>query len=155
MRTTVKLDIPARHEALALLGTAVSAFVALVGGDEMLAYGVQLAVHEACANVIDHAYTTPNGAENRVRVRLTGEPGQIMAELADNGRTLQLAQLPGEWEPVNAPAETAYHLRAIAEPGLEQDRGRGLYLMRQLLDEVVYLPGEAQNVWRLTRRWAA
>lgn len=155
MRTTVNLDIPARHDALALLGTAVSAFVALVGGDEMLAYGVQLAVHEACANVIDHAYAAQNGAENRVRVCLTGEPGQVVAELADTGQARQLAQLPGEWEAVNEAAGTAYYLRSIAEPDLEQDRGRGLYLMRQLLDEVVFLPGGAQNIWRLTRRWAA
>jgi serine/threonine-protein kinase RsbW len=153
MRTTVKLDIPARHDALALLGTAVSAFVELLGGDDTLAYGVQLAIHEACANVIDHAYGAQDNGEQRVQIHLIGEPGQIMAELVDNGRPTLPTQLPGVWEQAHAP-DLAYYLRQIPEPGLEQNRGRGLYLMQQLLDEIVYIPGAAQNVWRLTRRWS-
>lgn len=156
MTATVKVDIPAQHPYLAVLGAAVAAFVELLG-DAALAYGIQLAVHEVCANIIDHAYADVAGVSdfNRIIVNLTGETGQVVAEVWDNGRVFdpQALSWSSQWAAISVAEGTAYRLSQVTEPGVDQDRGRGMYLIHQLVDEVVYVSLPDQNKWRLTRKW--
>lgn len=157
--TTMQLDIPADHKFLSVLGTAVSAFVELFA-DSTLAYGVQLAVHEVCANAIDHAYDTALSPttylDNRLHVHLLCTAAEFDVEVMDNGRIFNPQTLPWPlptyWEALDTDNGPAYRLVSVAEPGLDQERGRGMYLVRQLMDEVIYSPQAGQNLWRLVRK---
>lgn len=98
-------------------------FVAQAGYDLGLnkqeIYDLQLAVDEACANVVLHAYGG-RGGEVEITVELTG--GGVRVTIRDWGRA---------FDPQTVPSPDI-------EASLEQRRlgGLGLYLMRQVMDEV-------------------
>jgi serine/threonine-protein kinase RsbW len=55
----VRLEIPAAYNYLNLLGSCVRAFFDIADGKSQgsgVAYNVELAVHEACTNIVEHAY---------------------------------------------------------------------------------------------------
>lgn len=153
---TVQFNIPADHKYLSVLGTAVSAFMEQVG-DSTLAYTVQLAIHEVCANTIDHAYGTPQ-VEQKIQVHLLWDEriAQLIAEISDEGQSFDPLKhhwpLATTWNSIRTANGLAYQLESVEEPGLDQERGRGIFMIRQLMDEVLYLPQAGHNVWRLTRR---
>ena len=99
-------------------------------------YAVQLAVDEACTNVIEHAY----GGECDKSIELYCEvtPEALIIRLHDHGEPFNPLDVP---QPnFEAPIE-------------ERDNGGlGLYLMRQLMDEIrfSFLPGEAVSDNTLT-----
>ena len=150
MDTIIKLDIPADAKYLSVLGAAVSAFAELAG-DSTITYAVQLAVHEICANIIDHAYGAYD-PDNRIDIRLTLNEAQLAAKIVDNGRVFNpQTLLETTWEMQAAENGSSYRLTHINEPRLEQERGRGIYLVYQLMDSVIYTPQNDRNLWQLTR----
>lgn len=88
---------------------------------------IKLAVNEAVANAVEHGSASPS---DEVRLRASAEDGQLVVYVADAGR-----YLPG--------APTA--------PDLEE-RGRGLLVMKLLMDEVDVRPSGRGTVIRLSRR---
>ena len=92
------------------------------GFDERALYEIQLAVDEACANVVDHAY---QGAD----------PGDIEVSccLDDQILTVQVR----DWG-------TGFDLTSVADPDLDaplEERilgGLGLFLVRQVMDDVQF-----------------
>lgn len=92
------------------------------GFDERELYEIQLAVDEACANVVDHAY---QGAD----------PGDIEVSccLDDQILTVQVR----DWG-------TGFDLTSVADPDLAaplEERtlgGLGLFLVRQVMDDVQF-----------------
>lgn len=117
-----KLVFPAQFENL----DKVREFVGQAAHDSGLIgndiYQVQLAVDEACTNIIEHAY----GGESRKRIDCTCriETEKLTVVLEDCGRPFSPAEIPA--------------------PDLDADiehrpaGGLGLYLIRQLMDEVEY-----------------
>lgn len=92
------------------------------GFDERALYEIQLAVDEACANVVDHAY---EGAD----------PGdiEVSCRLDDQILTVQVR----DWG-------TGFDLSGVADPDLDaplEERtlgGLGLFLVRQVMDDVQF-----------------
>ena len=92
------------------------------GFDERALYEIQLAVDEACANVVDHAY---EGAD----------PGdiEVSCRLDDQILTVQVR----DWG-------TGFDLAGVADPDLDaplEERtlgGLGLFLVRQVMDDVQF-----------------
>jgi anti-sigma regulatory factor (Ser/Thr protein kinase) len=101
------LAVPARAESSPVLRTALRDFLEqLTLGRDRIA-DVVLAVGEATSNAIEHAY---RGLDGTVRLRAAEEtPGRLVIEVVDQGR----------W-------------RLDASP----ERGRGLGIMRALVDDV-------------------
>ncbi len=140
------LDLPAGIEYLHLPGACLGALFegneALCGRQD-LAYGLQLAIYEICANIAQHGYgicdenaSDPEVTRIRVVFTVAQEPLRLEIDLYDTGCAFDITQVP---EP------------DLAEP---QARGYGLYLIRQLVDEVVYEAKDAgirENHWRLTK----
>ena len=131
----VKLDVPARHKYLNILGACLSALLERVEGlrdRDTLIYNVELAVHETCSNIVEHAYA---GASGRIAVDITlkQDPRQLVVDVRDTGRPFDLSQ--------------------VKEPAFEQTqtRGYGLFLIRSLVDEVTYRPQAGDNHWRLVK----
>jgi serine/threonine-protein kinase RsbW len=88
---------------------------------------IGLAVAEALANAVKHG--CHNDAGKNVYLRLSTEPSGAIAILVRD---------PGE----------GFDLRTVPDPrvgaGLESDHGRGLHMIRQLMDEVRFERGGAE-----------
>lgn len=132
----IRLDLPATHKYLNLLSACIGEMLSRLDDlseIESTIYNVQLAVHECCANIVDHAYDEVAG-RIIATLTLTDAPRRLVVELHDNGRA---------FEPENVPPPT------LGEP---QIRGYGLFLMKELLDEVDYDAQPGDNRWRLVKQ---
>lgn len=132
----IQLDLPATHKYLNLLSACIGEMLSRLDDAaeiETTIYNVQLAVQECCANIVDHAYDEDHG---RIIATLTlaAAPRRLIVELHDNGHAFEPEQVP---QP------------RLNEP---QVRGYGLFLMKQLLDEVDYQPQPGDNRWRLVKQ---
>ena len=94
--TVVKLDLPASYRYLSVLGECINA---MLGGDSEAANALQLAAHETCTNIIDHAYAGRNG---RIEATLTLDRPRrtFLVETRDHGeRTFDLTLIPDRFDP--------------------------------------------------------
>jgi serine/threonine-protein kinase RsbW len=135
LEDVIHVDVPATHKYLNLLGACIGEMLSRLDGLpelEATIYNMQLAVQECCANIVDHAYKEGDG-RIVATLMLVDEPRRIVVELHDNGRP---------FEPEIIPKPT------LGEP---QIRGYGLFLMRELLDEVDYDSQPGGNRWRLVK----
>jgi anti-anti-sigma factor len=105
-----ELDLVATPAALPAVRRRLGRWLADLGMDEQDTVGVMVAVGEACANAAEHAY---RGVE-------PGSMG-VRADVDVDGVLSVVVWDKGTWRPPDR------------DPG---DRGRGLLIMRQLVDEV-------------------
>lgn len=137
LERTFSLHVPSSTENLAMIRD----FVANIGSQAGLAEDdvakLQLAVDEACANVIEHAHG--HDSDKAVTVRATFDAATLRIEVVDEGHGFDPTQVP------SAPVEELVHDRRTG--------GLGLRVMRSLMDEVSYeiVPGE-RNRLRLLKR---
>jgi serine/threonine-protein kinase RsbW len=136
LERTLTLTVPSATEHLAL----IREFVANVGSQAGLADDdvakLELAVDEACANVIEHAHGHDSNKE--VTVRAT-DAATLRIEVVDEGEGFDPTAVP------TTPVEQMVHDRRTG--------GLGLRVMKSLMDEVSYeiVPGE-RNRLRLLKR---
>jgi anti-sigma regulatory factor (Ser/Thr protein kinase) len=104
------LDLPADPTALVTVRRALSRWLTEAAVDPAVGGALQVAVGEACANAVDHAYRA--GAGGRM---------QLWVDCGDDDRVAARVTDQGSWR-------TPDH-----DPG---DRGRGLMIMHQLLEDV-------------------
>ena len=104
----------------------ISEFIAentkLAGFDEKTAYAVQLAVDEACSNIIEHAYGKDLQGDIECSCTLVDEGIEIV--LKDKGRVFTPEDVPE--------IDVGVPLDELGE------RGAGVFLMNKLMDEVKY-----------------
>jgi serine/threonine-protein kinase RsbW len=108
------------------------------GLDDTAAYGVELAVDEACTNIIEHAYGGEGKGEIECTARATKDGLVII--LRDKGKAFDPTGVPDP--DVNAPLEKL------------PSRGAGLFLMRKMMDEVhfEFRKGKGNTLTMLKRR---
>ena len=87
----------------------------LAGLDTQVTHNMEAAVGEALANVHDHAYA---GGAGSVSATVFSSDGGLTAVISDNGRATRAPSVPRVPPPFNSP------------------RGRGLYMMGRLVDDV-------------------
>jgi PAS domain S-box-containing protein len=121
----LELDLPADPVRLRALRRAVHAWGADTGLRAELVDDLLLAVGEAAANAVEHAY--PPGRPGRVAIRLAVEAGTVAATVRDEGT----------WRP------------PPPDPGF---RGRGLQMIRGLGDDVSVDPGPVGTTVRFRLR---
>ena len=124
---------------------AISEFVAraaeAAGLDARAVYQVELAVDEACSNIVEHAY----GGEGHGDIEVT-------CRINSDGLTVMLRDYGRPFDPTG-----------VAPPDLHaslEDRdlgGLGLYFMRQLMDEVhfEFTPDSGNLLTMVKRKQAA
>lgn len=127
---------PANFESLDTVREFVGEAARESGMDDSEVYAVQLAVDEACSNIIEHAY----GGQNRGEI-------ECACEVSEEAFTIVLRDHGQPFDPAS-----------IAAPNLDlglnerQVGGLGLFLMRHLMDEVHFeAQGEAGNVLTLVK----
>ena len=120
METSKTRSFPGRFDSLAAIGEFVTHAATAVGLDARAVYAVQMAVDEACSNIIEHAY----GGEGRGSIECT-------CHVDDVGLTVILRDYGCLFDPTQVPDPNL-------QAGLEERSGGGLglYFMRRLMDEV-------------------
>ena len=133
--TVIVLDLPAKYVYLPILGTCIKTILGDVAGlqqRDVVAYNVELAVYEACTNIVEHAYGNVGG-RIEATVTLASSPNRLIVDLVEFG--------------------VGFDLAAVPDPDLDVPKihGYGLYLVHELMDEVIYHPEAGQNHWRLIK----
>ena len=133
----IRLELPATLRYLNVLGACLTAMLAQVDSLEeldVLSYTVQLGVHEICTNIVQHAYKQEH-EEPRIAItmELKMHPRRLCITLFDTGSMCDLS--------------------SVEEPNLDdvQVHGYGLFLARNVLDEVIYSRQPEGNYWRLAK----
>jgi serine/threonine-protein kinase RsbW len=128
----IELTFPAqsRYLVLARLGIAGIAPVARLAEDVLA--DLKLAVTEACANAVRHAYAEDE--EGAVRLRLTLDGTALTIEVADDGRGIETGSI------------------APRDPSSLPEAGMGLSIIRAVVDELeIESPPAGGTVVRLTK----
>ena len=132
-----QLHVPSSTENLSMIRDFVGGIGQRAGLSEADCVKLELAVDEACANVIEHAYGSDATHEVTVKATLDAETVQI--DIVDNG--------------------CGFDPRQVEQVNLEQlisqrkSGGLGMRLIQTLMDEVQYqiVPGQ-KNELRMVKR---
>lgn len=129
---TFSLQVPSSTENLAIIRDFVNRVGEQSGLDESELAKLELAVDEACANVIEHAYG--HNKTEEVKVRATFDEHEIRIEVIDAGQG---------FDPDSIDEEEVADLIKKGKTG-----GLGLRLIRSLMDEVHYeiQPGKVNEL---------
>ncbi len=107
------------------------------GMDDSQVYAVELAMDEACTNIIEHAYK--GNEDGDIECTCDSNPVCLTMVIRDHGKPFDPS--------------------TVSEPDLDADietrplGGLGIYLIKQLMDEVHFEPlGESGNVLTLVKR---
>lgn len=128
---------PGWFEKLAAIGEFVTHAAEVAGFDARNVYAVQMAVDEACSNIIEHAY----GGEGRGDIECT-------CQVDETGLTVILRD---QGEPFNPDRVPLPNLNASLD---ERDEcGLGLYFLQQLMDETHFsFTLDSGNVLTMVKR---
>lgn len=132
---TFRIVLPARYNYLLVISVTIEAILTRMEGPKPgsdTIYQLQLAAHELCNNVIEHAYGHETG-QLEVVITLAEQPLRFIFDLYDTGGPFDAA--------------------AVVAPTLDQPQvgGYGLFLARQLSDELHYERVDARNHWQLIK----
>jgi len=131
-----ELTVDGRFGNLATIADFVVKAARASGLDERATFEVQMAVDEACTNIIQHSYRGEGRGEIALRCELAD--GDFVVTIRDRGR-------PFNPEAVPLPDLTS----SLAK---RREGGLGLYFMRQLMDEVRFRFDAKSNELTMVKR---
>jgi serine/threonine-protein kinase RsbW len=117
---TVRLDVASRFDMLEVAQTVLGHFSSLAGFDEDAAHYLSVALRESMVNAIKHGNKMDES--RRVHVEFSLGPAALEIEVRDEGRGFDPGGVPDPLAPENL---------------LKAD-GRGIFFMRQFMDDVSY-----------------
>ena len=132
LSSLLDLRMPGDSGAISDVSDAISATLTQLDVPEEKRLEIALAVQEALANAVVHG--CKNDSSREVRCRLARDPnGRIVITVTDPGHGFRPEDLSNPKRPEN----------------LYADHGRGVYLIRQLMDEVHFENGGNQiRMWK-------
>jgi serine/threonine-protein kinase RsbW len=137
IENTFTLDVPSTTQNLAMIREFVNRVAAQAGLDEIEVGQLELAVDEACANVIEHAYG--DDSTKQVMVRAIFDEDTLRIHVIDTGKG---------FDPTQVQQQDLKDLIASRKTG-----GLGMRLMKTFMDEVHYdiEPGK-KNELRMVKK---
>lgn len=132
----VDIVVPNQTRYLSLIGNIADQVVkeldGFSGDRDTLAYHINLVLTEAMVNAIQHA--VPSDAQHTVRVCIHIDDDNLCVRVYDQG--------------------AGFDLEAVPTPDFEQldERGRGLFFIRTLMDSVEYRKTECGNVLEMRKK---
>jgi serine/threonine-protein kinase RsbW len=135
---TIEVDIkvPNKTRYLSLIGKIgedIARELERYSGDkEILAYHLNLVLTEAMVNAIKHA--GPKEPEKQVRIVISIHLDDLTIRVYDDGQ--------------------GFDINAIPPPNFEdlEDRGRGIFLIRSLMDSVCYRKNCKENILEMKKK---
>ena len=113
---------PANYKSLATISQFIIEQAEDAGFSPKDVYAIQIAVDEACSNIIDHAYGGENLGE--ITIKFNNFKNKIQIILIDKGKPFILEDVP---EPdLTSPLET------------RKERGLGVFFMKNFMDRVLF-----------------
>lgn len=106
--------------------------------DYSVSMSLNLALEEAVTNVMLYAY--PEGKEGELRVDCTARPGHLLFALSDEGEPFDPTQV--------ADADVSLDVKERPIGGL------GIFLVRQIMDQVSYERKDGKNVLIMTKKFS-
>jgi serine/threonine-protein kinase RsbW len=137
MSTKRSLTVPGCFEYLATIADFIAEAGHDAGFDQDMIFHVQMAVDEACSNVIEHAYQGQGKGD--ITLSCDCDAKEWVIAIYDTGRSFDPNSIPDP----------------DLDPCLDDVRtgGLGLYFMRQLMDEVEFtFDKEKGNKLRMVKR---
>jgi serine/threonine-protein kinase RsbW len=132
---TVKLDVASRFEMLDVVQTVLVQLCAIVGFDDEAQHYMSVAVRESVVNAMKHG--NRQDETKRVHLQFTIHDRALEVEVKDEGRGFDPATVPDPLAPENL-------LKAY---------GRGIFFMRQFMDEVSHsFPPKGGTIVRMLKR---
>jgi anti-sigma regulatory factor (Ser/Thr protein kinase) len=125
-------SVPARLQSIRHVSDAVAVASAEAGFDDKTSYACQLAVSEACENIVIHGYGQSQGES--FDVEIISDPGSLTVELIDSAPAFDPTQV--EVSPPQPPDDPPVG-------------GLGLYIIHQVMDELTYQRSAGRNHLRL------
>lgn len=126
-------QVPAEPESLAILRLMVTTVAADLGYSQDSIDKLEVAVDEACSNIVEHAYGGMDQKEP-IELRIGRETNGLLVEIVDRGKAFDMSShnfptFPDHWDEGNT-------------------RGVGLYLIHQCMDDVHYerLPDNSNHL---------
>ncbi|MFZ4661115.1 MAG: ATP-binding protein [Caldilineaceae bacterium] len=135
--TVVVLEIPAILPCVHLLSRCACALAETIpklAEPTVNLYNLELAIQEVAVNIVNHAYAEKEG-QIQMRLHLSEQPPQLTLFFHDTGVS---------FDPTVVPAPQLGEL---------QEHGFGLFLVRELMDEVTYQADATGNRWKLVKRF--
>ncbi len=128
-------SFPGRYESLARIGDFVRKIAQDAGFESFAVYSIEMAVDEACSNVIEHAYGGEGIGDIRCTCSVTEEDFQVT--IRDRG--------------------TPFDPSSVPQPNLSnnlderQAHGLGLHFIRKWMDHVEFLSDGPENVLTMVK----
>ena len=116
-----ELEIESRVENLPIIAEFVRNALEQFGVDPASEYKIELAVDEACTNVIKHAYA---GTTGPIKLALEVTADELVIVITNKGKPFDPSSVP--------PPDLT------ADVGTRKIGGLGMYFMNRLMDEVAY-----------------
>jgi serine/threonine-protein kinase RsbW len=138
MERTFQLHVPSSTENLSMIRDFVGSIGERAGFDKRDLMQLELAVDEACANVIEHAYGSDTTREVTVKAVLDADAVEI--RIIDTGKG---------FEPSDVLQQDLDKLISQRESG-----GLGMRIINRVMDEVQYeiVPGKKNELRMVKRR---
>lgn len=138
-RNIVELDIrvPNQTRYLSLIGKIgedIAREIDRFSEDrETLAFQINLVLTEAMANAIKHAVTTPD--DDSVHIQISMSEKTLFIRIFDSGQ--------------------GFDINNVKQPDFEKldDKGRGIFIIKTLMDSVQYLKCEEGNVLEMIKKF--
>ena len=132
---TVTLDIASRFEMLDVVQTVLSQCCAIVGFEEEVVHYMAVAVRESVVNAIKHG--NRQDESKRVHVQFTIHDRALEIQVRDEGKGFDPTTLADP----------------LAPETLLKAYGRGIFFMRQFMDEVTHtFPAKGGTMVRMVKR---
>lgn len=131
----IKLDLPASYQYANVLAAVIEAVLERAEDlkeQKMVVYKAKLAAHETFTNIVEHAYQEKPGRV-RISMALLAAPRRLELDLCDTGRSFSMPEIK------------------LPEQNGGQNKGYGLYLLHQLVEQVRYYPETGNNRWHLVK----
>jgi serine/threonine-protein kinase RsbW len=125
-----------------LIGMSVNRLCRAASFSTIEAFNIELCVVEAVTNSIRHCYRGKAGHEVKVVLTLTQE--DIVLDICDIGPPMESDML--DKAVIQRPAGDDYDIESIPEGG------RGLGIMREIMDSVVYRSEKGENCLTLRKK---
>lgn len=123
-----KLDMQSHRKNLSVIRQEVEDVATSCGFSDNDIYQMKVAVSEAAANAMEHG--SPLGEKSRIHLTIECNGGRMMIEIADEG---------------------VFKARLPVTDGRPSHRGRGIFLMTALMDQVSITEHQEGTVVRLVK----
>ncbi len=152
--TIISLELPASFQYLNVLGACIGAMLEHVSGHSdtaLLIYNVQTAAQELATNIVAHSFQDSAG-RFAAQLALDAERDCFVVETRDAGSAFDpLQDERAEWRVQENTVPPVYELVSAPEVAWDAENGRGLFLMRALMDVVTFQFVAGENCWRMEK----